>query len=88
MRNPNFANELIQIWARKKFASTHKEGDTYELEFGTYTTGYCETCEDTVDCIWISRPREWRFTKLENISFTELLNEMLFPLEGIKEQEG
>lgn len=90
MSEKTLAENLIQIWARKKYADTHVDGDTYYIEIG-YEEDYsgCETCGGTTyGIIEISKRNKkgpYRIVEsLKDVNFHDLLNEMLFPAEVLK----
>lgn len=92
--NLTFAENLIQIWARKKYAHQHKDGDIYHIEVEGWSEGYCETCRsDEVGIVIYKQP--WpgvnkydgrkRVDRMTYVVFPELLNEMLYALKPLDE---
>lgn len=86
----NQAEHLIQVWARKKFAATHEEGDTYEL-YGPvgYNEGGCPTCGNggAYTELDVHRRRKNKVSIVESfrdISLVWFLNEILNPLESLE----
>lgn len=84
------AEHLIQIWARKKYAKHHQDGDRYSIEVEGWTDGYCETCRSDEVGLKIYRYRKngkvcirAEVDEMTYVSFPELLTEMLYPLEPV-----
>jgi hypothetical protein len=91
--NLTFAENLIQIWCRKKCAHDHKDGDVYWVEVGMEYSGDCPTCGDSdVPALKIHRTRttyrgktQKKVMSLTSVNCAETLNEMLYALKPLDE---
>lgn len=94
MSEKTLAENLIQIWCRKKYAYQHEDGDIYCIEVEGWTEGYCETCQSEASGLRIykkkgKKPSKYDYDKqvdeLTYVDFAETLNEMLFALKPLEE---
>lgn len=90
----NQAEHLIQIWARKKFASSHIESDFYSIDGPEGHREYgCPTCGDDTAYteLTVIRHRMIKGRRVastvetfKDISLVWFLNEILNPLEALE----
>ena len=93
-----FAENLIQIWARKKCHYDHKDGDKYSIEVDIEYSGGCPTCHSETPALIVYRYRTRYTPKAQKVvvdkkqvmslpyaNFSEILNEMLYALKPIED---